>query len=151
MAKAHKISGVDPLGRYDENARVILPQRVEEVYTWEPFIRDAARREALHNMRISIKRLRYTMEIFREAYVAPGQPERFTAFLATLVALQRLLGAVHDADVALGVLSERRSGMQPLIARTAATRAAAYARFLAAWDTLAASDFKGRFLRFLRA
>ena len=68
MAKAHKVIGTKPLHSYRENARTILPQKVEEVYTWEPFIRDAARREELHNMRISIKRLRYTMELFRVAY-----------------------------------------------------------------------------------
>ena len=68
MAKAHKVTGVAPLRSYHENARIILPQRLEEVYTWEPFIRDETRREELHNMRISIKRLRYTMELFRVAY-----------------------------------------------------------------------------------
>lgn len=70
MAKAHKLTGVEPLRSYRENARTILPQKVEEVWTWEPFIRDAARREELHNMRISIKRLRYTMELFRVVYQA---------------------------------------------------------------------------------
>lgn len=70
MAKAHKLTGVEPRRSYRENARTILPQRVEEVWTWEPFIRDAARREELHNMRISIKRLRYTMELFRVVYQA---------------------------------------------------------------------------------
>ena len=68
MAKAHKVIGVAPLLSYQENARIILPQRLEEVYTWEPFIRDETRREDLHNMRISIKRLRYTMELFRVGY-----------------------------------------------------------------------------------
>ena len=70
MAKPHKVIGVAPLRSYQENARIILPQRVEEVYTWEPFIRDETRREELHNMRISIKRLRYTMELFRVTYQA---------------------------------------------------------------------------------
>ena len=77
MAKAHKLTGVKPLRSYRENAHIILPQKVEEVYMWEPFIRDAARREELHNMRISIKRLRYTMELFRLAYGFPkSMPEK---------------------------------------------------------------------------
>lgn len=73
MAKAHKIIGVASGRSYRENARIILPQKVEEVWTWEPFIRDAARREELHNMRISIKRLRYTMELFHVAYPNSSQ------------------------------------------------------------------------------
>ena len=74
MAKVHKLTGVEPLCSYRENARTILPQKVEEVWTWEPFIRDAARHEELHNMRISIKRLRYTMELFQGVYPNNRQP-----------------------------------------------------------------------------
>ena len=47
MAKVQKITGVLPKRSYHENARIILPQKVEEVYTWEPFIRDETRREEL--------------------------------------------------------------------------------------------------------
>ena len=129
MAKAHKIIGVAPLRSYHENARIILPQRLEEVYTWEPFIRDETRREELHNMRISIKRLRYTMELFRVAYqnsrrssvvgrrlkegcVKSGcsltdnysADSQYAEFLAVIVDLQEILGDIHDADVVLGVL-----------------------------------------------
>ena len=127
MAKAHKIIGVAPGRSYHENARTILPQKVEEVWTWEPFIRDAARREELHNMRISIKRLRYTMELFHVAYPNSSQQEnlvtesntqlpyaesqqpitdsRYAEFLAVIVDLQEILGDVHDADVVLDVLT----------------------------------------------
>ena len=131
MAKSRKITGVAPLRSYDENARIILPQKVEEVYMWEPFIRDETRREELHNMRISIKRLRYTMELFRVTYQKSRQssvvgrrvkggfvkPEsslvdnysansQYAEFLAVIVDLQEILGDVHDADVVLEVLSD---------------------------------------------
>ena len=128
MAKAHKITGVAPGRSYHENARIILPQKVEEVWTWEPFIRDAARREELHNMRISIKRLRYTMELFHVAYRNSSQQEsrvtesntqllyaesqqpitdsRYVEFLAGIVDLQEILGDVRDADVVLDVLTD---------------------------------------------
>ena len=132
MAKAHKVIGVAPLRSYHENARIILPQRLEEVYTWEPFIRDETRREELHNMRISIKRLRYTMELFRVAYQNGNQPsavsgrgsggqfqittesrkrsdlntdDQYTELLAMIVDLQEILGDIHDADVVLEVLT----------------------------------------------
>ena len=115
MAKAHKITGVLPKRSYHENARIILPQKVEEVYTWEPFIRDAARREELHNMRISIKRLRYTMELFRVAYGSPkthsrevvmADNKRFTEYLGVIIDLQEILGDIHDSDVVLEVLTD---------------------------------------------
>lgn len=176
MAKAHKISGVKPLSSYRENARIILPQKVEEVYTWEPFIRDPARREELHNMRISIKRLRYTMELFRVVYEFPKEyskeggtadDKRFAEFLAVIVDLQEILGDIHDGDVALQVLTDymhqsasdavvsrsgsatRKGGIDRLIDQTRKTRKADYEKFLEKWEQLSAVDFKRKLLSFL--
>lgn len=169
MAKAHKISGVKPLCSYRENARIILPQKVEEVYTWEPFIRDAARHEELHNMRISIKRLRYTMELFRVAYGSPKrdsrevtvvEDKRFVEFLGIIVDLQEILGDIHDADVVLEVLtdymhlSERGTaapGIAQLIAQMKEARDADYEKFLETWEQLSTADFKRKLLSFLVA
>ncbi len=160
MAKAHKITGVAPLRNYRENARIILPQRLEEVYTWEPFIRDETKREELHNMRISIKRLRYTMELFRVAYGLPTD-DQYAEFLAVIVDLQEILGDIHDADVVLEVLADYtsqsgnregqvgiRSGVATLIARTQETRKADYETFLEKWDQLSAAGFKQELLSF---
>lgn len=176
MAKAHKISGVKPLGSYGENARIILPQKIEEVYTWEPFIRDAARREELHNMRISIKRLRYTMELFRVVYELPKEcykgrgaadDKRFAEFFAIIVDLQSILGAIHDCDVVLQVLTDYtrqsasdalvlgslsangKGGIDRLITQTRETRKADYETFLEKWEQLSAANFKRKLLSFL--
>ncbi len=167
MAKTHKIIGVMPQGSYRENARIILPQKVEEVYTWEPFLWDVARREELHNMRISIKRLRYTMELFRLAYGAPkmhsketavADNERFTEYLKVIVDLQEILGDIHDSDVVLEVLtdyetqSEQRtttSGIAKLITQTREIRNTDYKTFLEKWEQLSAANFKQQLLSFL--
>jgi CHAD domain-containing protein len=169
MAKAHKITGVKPLRSYRENARIILPQKVEEVYTWEPFIRDAARREELHNMRVSIKRLRYTMELFRVAYESPKthstevtvvDDKRFTEFLEVIVDLQEILGDIHDCDVVLEVLTDYgtqsaqetvASGIANLITQSRETRNADYKTFLQKWEHLSAIGFKQKLLSFLEA
>ena len=164
MAKAHKVIGVEPLRSYWENARIILPQRLEEVYTWEPFIRDETRREELHNMRISIKRLRYTMELFRVAYGLLTADSRYAEFLAVIVDLQEILGDIHDADVVLEVLGDYTSqsenqrgqmevppGIATLIARAKETRKADYETFLEKWDELSAAGFKQELLSFLRS
>lgn len=161
MAKAHKVIGVSPQQSYHKNARIILPQRLEEVYTWEPFIRDETRRAELHNMRISIKRLRYTMEIFRVAYGVPTPNSQYAEFLAVIVDLQEILGDIHDADVVLEVLADYPSesgnrgtqidappGVATLIARTEETRKADYETFLEKWDQLSAVGFKQKLLSF---
>ncbi len=171
MAKAHKITDVKPLCSYRENARIILPQKVKEVYTWEPFVWDAARREELHNMRIAIKRLRYTMEIFRVAYRLPKKrsektavvsDKRFAEFLAVVIDLQEILGDIHDGDVVLEVLADYASqsedqrervamlpGVTKLIAQAKKTRNADYEMFLKKWEQLSARGFKEKLLSFL--
>lgn len=174
MAKVHKITGVKPLCSYRENARIILPQKVEEVYAWEPFIWDPARREELHNMRISIKRLRYTMEQFRAAYLSPKARssqgttgpgnERFAEFLEVIIDLQEILGDIHDGDVVLEVLTDYASqsenqggriaglpGVDRLIAQTKKQREADYETFLKKWEQLSATGFKEKLLSFLVA
>ena len=163
MAKAHTIVGVKPLGSYRENARIILPQKVEEVYTWEPFIRDETRQEELHNMRISIKRLRYTMEIFRAAYRLPktGPKEvsaTYNELLTVIVDLQEILGDIHDCDVVLEVLTDyacqsecetSAQGVATLIDRTKEDRKADYKVFLERWEQLSTTNFKQKLLSFL--
>ena len=173
MAKAHKITGVAPGRSYHENARIILPQKVEEVWTWEPFIRDAARREELHNMRISIKRLRYTMELFDSVYRDSNQQSvvdfhkgevtsPLQKFLEVIIDLQEILGDVHDSDVVLEVLADYASqsrdqqeqgaalpGVAKLIAQTRKTREADYETFLEKWNQLSGTDFKEKLLSFL--
>ena len=116
-------------------------------------------------MRISIKRLRYTMELFRVAYQNRGQQSAvsiYTEFLAMIVDLQEILGDIHDADVVLAVLTDYASqlgnqerqiavlpGIVRLIARTEKTRKADYETFLEKWDQLSAAGFKQKLLSFL--
>ena len=171
MAKPHKITGVKPTHSYRKNARVILPQKVEEVYSWEPFIWEAARREELHNMRISVKRLRYTMEFFSVAYglrkkhsktVSVTDDKHFAEFLEVIVDWQEILGDIHDSDVVLEILADYASqsgnqgeqdaplpGVTKLIAQTQETRIADYKTFLEKWEQLSATGFKEKLLSFL--
>ncbi len=149
MAKPQKIIGLNPKQSFHENARTILPQKVEEVYAWEQFIRDPERREELHNMRISMKRLRYTMEFFAINY-----DKHFTDFIETIIGLQDILGDVHDNDVVLEVLTEYKENRHPtdlpgvdtLIARTSEARNADYQAFLERWEQLSTAGFKQKLL-----
>lgn len=76
-----------------------MPVRIEEVYSWSKFIFDPNCIVELHNMRISVKRLRYSMEFFAVNY-----KKKFTKFLDILAEIQELLGEIHDADVIQDVL-----------------------------------------------
>ncbi len=74
--------------------------RYEEVRAYEPFLEDAPI-PTLHALRITGKRLRYTLEFFREVL-----GEAIDEVIQTVVALQDHLGALHDADVARLLLEE---------------------------------------------
>lgn len=174
MAKPQKIVGLEPNRSYRVNARIILPQMVEEVYAYERFIQDPTRRKELHNMRISIKRLRYMMELcainYDEEQTGDGTSERaydaeqrvdgtserayYAEFFTTIVDLQEILGDIHDADVAVEVLTAYQKkhetavlpGVARLIARTQETRQTDYATFLEKWKQLSKTGFKQRLL-----
>ena len=101
MAKAWKVKGIEAQKSYSWNARVILPVKIEEVYSWSEFVFDPNCIAELHNMRISVKRLRYSMEFFAINY-----KKKFTKFLDILAKIQGLLGEIHDLDVIQEVLRD---------------------------------------------
>ena len=154
MAKPQKIVGINPKQSFHDNGRILLPQKVAEVYSWEQFIRDPEKREILHNMRISVKRLRYTMEFFSVNYDTPRKYEKWTEYIDTIIELQDILGDIHDNDVVLETLTAYKNssqstdmlGIDTLITRTRETRNAEYEGFLKRWEQLTTTGFKQKLL-----
>ena len=155
MAKAWKVKGIQPQSSYRSNAQVILAVKIQEVYSWAESIRDSDKVKELHNLRISIKRLRYSMEFLTINY-----GEEFQDFLKILADLQEQLGDIHDCDVVEMVLTDYLQalpdqgdietdaiGINPLLLRYRETRKAKYEAFLQQWDALEEADFKGQLLR----
>ena len=154
MAKAWKVNGVEPEKSYRENAQTILAVRIEEVYSWAGFTRDVERKEELHAMRISIKRLRYSMELF-----GPNYGKALEAQQKVVGDLQGLLGDIHDCDMleefleaCLQTLETQADaetdaiGIKALISRYRQRRESKYQQFLAMWDALEQTDFKRKLL-----
>lgn len=121
-----------------ENAALPILVRLERVVRYDKDIRDPSHVEELHDMRIAVKWLRYTLEIFAVA-VADGQ-----AFLRTLKRLQFLLGQVHDTDVLLSALDENAAeerlpiGLQVLRDGLVVQRSGMYDDFVREWDVAVA-------------
>jgi CHAD domain-containing protein len=158
--------GVDPDAPITTNASRLVAARVAELFSWEPFIHDAARVAELHAMRIAAKRLRYTMELF-----APFYSPEFKSAIGQVKRVQELLGDVHDADVLVPELANylrrllaqevRPHNHQPVMGVHAVDLDAAqgllnlcrarrkdrdrtYAEFLAVWSGLRGSGFFDR-------
>ncbi len=155
MAKAWKVNGIQPQSSYRWNAQVILAVKIQEVYSWGEFIHDPDKIKELHNLRISIKRLRYSMEFFAINY-----GEEFKDFLKILADLQEQLGDIHDCDVVEMVLTNYLQelpnqgdteadaiGINALLLRYREMRKVKYQSFLQGWDALEEVDFKGQLLK----
>ena len=94
--RAGKVKNLDPEGTLAENALRIVAVRLEELRSFAPRALDPTEVEALHDMRIAAKRLRYVLEITEPALGAPARQGAKTA-----KKLQDLLGDIHDCDVML--------------------------------------------------
>jgi hypothetical protein len=94
--KARKVKGLDPDGPLGENARRIVATRAAEVSSFSPAILDPRNVEALHDMRIAAKRLRYVLELATPVF---GEPAERGAKRAKK--LQDVLGEIHDCDVTI--------------------------------------------------
>src|SRR5437870_12536186 len=99
MAKAKPITGLDPRAPTGKNARVIARVRLEEMYNWERYVDNPFNIRELHDLRIAVKRLRYTLEIFEEVL-----PEASKSIVKELTQIQDELGELHDSDVMIALL-----------------------------------------------
>ena len=160
--KARRVKGLEPAGSLVDNAERIVAVRLDEVCAFAPRVLDPAEVEALHDMRIAAKRLRYVLEVTGELF----GPYAAEAGKRTKQ-LQDLLGEIHDCDVlvprVLALIDELRDedvaavvvggepvhaedyrGLELLVVTTRARRQALFADFLELWTTLQREGFQAR-------
>lgn len=99
MAKARAITGLDPQAPTGRNARLMVRERLADMYSYAKYATSPDNSEGLHNLRIAAKRVRYTLEIFEEFL-----PEAGESFAEELAKLQDELGSLHDSEVMLALL-----------------------------------------------
>src|SRR4051812_18181664 len=101
MSAAWKVERLDPDAPLLVNARRILAVRVAEFYSWEPIVEDNDNIPVLHQLRISAKRLRYTLELFQSVFGEVGERN-----IERARQVQELLGQLHDHDVRIAVIED---------------------------------------------
>ena len=94
MAKARKIRGLKKRSTLAEAAARALAIRTAEFEAHLPALDTPEDADALHDLRIAAKRLRYTVELFRDV-LPPDAPR----VIERLKDLQDDLGYIHDRDV----------------------------------------------------
>jgi hypothetical protein len=160
--KARRVKGLDAAAPLGDNAERIVRTRLDELWSFMPRAADPAEVEALHDMRIAAKRLRYVLEVTHPVF-GP-----FAAAAVDAVKdLQDLLGDIHDCDVQLpetaAVLAgaidadvaavadgqappnaEIYAGLVGLGVSLRARRELLFTRFLRTWLGLERDGFRGR-------
>lgn len=123
-----------------------ISARIQELLAMEACV---PRREAIehhHEMRIAVKRLRYSAEAFRPLF-----DDKLKQEIAVLKGLQDMLGEMHDCDVWMGeeeALSNALSsvegaseGLTALIEDRRERRGRCYEAFVERWTELRSSGF----------
>jgi hypothetical protein len=100
--RARKVKGLDPEGTLGDNFERIARTRLDELYGFVPAVLEPSAVEALHDMRIASKRLRYVLEAMGPAF-GPGVEHGVTEAKS----LQGVLGEIHDCDVLLPRVREQ--------------------------------------------
>ncbi len=104
MSRAWPVHDVDPDASVIDNARRVLAVRVAEFYSFEPIVPYPELSAALHDLRISAKRLRYTLELFRPQFGKAGERQ-----IERVKAIQEELGTLHDHDVRIDLIGDELS------------------------------------------
>jgi CHAD domain-containing protein len=94
--KARKVKELAQDGPLRDNMRRIIDTRAAEVRSFSPAVLDPRNVDALHDMRIAAKRLRYVLELSTPLF---GEQAEEGAKRAKK--LQDLLGEIHDCDVTI--------------------------------------------------
>lgn len=101
MLKKHKVHGVKARTTVADAARQTLAVRLAEFDSRAGALDAPDDAEALHELRIAAKRLRYTIELFQDVL-----PATSADLLSELKQLQDDLGFLHDRDVLIARLQD---------------------------------------------
>lgn len=82
-----------------KNGARAVQVRCDELLAHESCLTDSKRVLEHHEMRIAAKRLRYTLEIFKDAFMDDAYAPTLSTLTKHIRDLQEFLGDIHDADV----------------------------------------------------
>lgn len=85
---------------YREAAKLVLASRIDEVFSHQNSLDAGAEEEEQHELRKSLRRVRYTLETSSVALEKPIKP-----FVKTLIEMQDTLGEMQDRAVLQSVIS----------------------------------------------
>ncbi len=150
MAGAREVRGLDCDGSLKTAAGKILWTRFEEMLSFTDVALKGDDIEGVHDMRVASRRLRASLELFRDVFPR----RRYRAMRDEIKALARALGDVRDLDVMLERLERDRQGrprsqqlvLREMIAELEEDRLAARTRLARTIERLEREDFRKQFI-----
>lgn len=82
-----------------ESAQIVIAVRIKEIMSHVPAALNPEKKQCIHDMRISFKRLRYCLE-FMKSWLNPQYPDILREFKK----YQDVLGEIHDCDILIDIL-----------------------------------------------
>jgi CHAD domain-containing protein len=138
---------IEPSHSMPEAGRLIWRQQLMEVLLNEAGVRCHHNEDAVHDMRVAIRRMRAAQRIFGPYF----DEKEIDPFLRTLRKTARMLGAARDLDVALDLLDKYEISLAPVRTAWEKERKRAYAEAQAWLKDKSYSRFVAAFDRFCRA
>lgn len=150
MAGAREVRGLDCDEPLRTAAGKILWTRFDEMLSFTEVALAGEDIEGVHDMRVATRRLRATLELFRDVF----PPRRYRQMRDDVKALARALGEVRDLDVMLERLGRDRQGrpksqqmvLNEMIADLERDRLTARTGLARTIERLEREDFRKRFL-----
>lgn len=136
-----------------KRARRQIEERAIDLFEYEPIIPDANAVVELHDARIAVKRLRYTLELFEL-----GIGDEAAQLIQDTKGLQEVLGQLHDLDVSIQFVSGERdaqrsatdpdpslvASLETIVGRDQRARQEVHRAVVECWDALMAEGFRER-------
>jgi CHAD domain-containing protein len=101
--RAQDVRAMKPGAPLRDSARLVIGARLDELEQLRTRITDEEQSDALHDLRIAAKRLRYSLEMFAVCF----DPKSAQKAADRVRELQDLLGRIHDLDVVTELLEAR--------------------------------------------
>lgn len=116
--KARQVKGLHPEGTLADNAERVIGVRLDELCSFVPAALDPDEQEALHDMRIAAKRLRYLLEL--TGFCFGSYAEKAARQVREL---QDVIGEIHDCDVLIPMVLDHIAELRAADARRLAESA----------------------------
>jgi CHAD domain-containing protein len=154
MANPGRIKHVRRTLRWPTAAEKILAGRVLDVFSHEAGVREGSDPEAVHDIRVALRRLQAALRMFQACY----PPRKLRRYRLRLRKLLRALGAVRDEDILIDALSNHgkaaAEGVKQALARLVAQRRTvqqqARVKSLLLLDKLQRANFAENLLAFVK-